>query len=564
MKKIFKIIIIILLFSLTACGVSSSKAKRALHKHFIERYKEPFVVEHVGRRSDGKEEWYEAQVFPAKYIGTPRQYDKYYYSKGNVDIKKGIFGESIDFVGDLYRLVILNESANEFYEKKLKELFGEYVLPIFYIDVGSADIFPKYEETLKEKLENDEYIDIKGNIIIFGRIKNKEDEQKYKEKIFQFVTFVKEQGIQEKVSINFEVVDERILAKDALSYINKLEKRENIDEDFKILDEAFENTPEENKKAKIDNFSKSEIYTQLNRYGAYLLSTRIVGKEYLKNNIFLLHQNADSLFLAFGICSMPIEIFSNSKRCILPKEIEYNSVDDLKFNIKTEEKEIEKDGKTYYKYYLNDELVWEKVLNNELADYEYENFYKNGELYLEYKYIEKRRNFYKNGKVYKNDVILPNDIELRFENNILKTITTTKYSGKKHIRYLLDNNRVREEISSKIYEKLNPTDIWYSKDNFLALDEKDSYFNSGIGRIKDGENIEYFFNKKENKKSQIKIKTFYKDGLLDGNYEEYFPNGNIKIKCSYKKGFLDGEYKEYSVDGKLEKEYIYKNGVIIK
>ena len=91
MKKFLKYFLIMMFLLLTACGkVTEREARTALSKHLKARYNEEFCIGLIGKRSDGSKTWYEAEIYPKKHRG-----DKYYYSSGNVNIKKSLFGESI-------------------------------------------------------------------------------------------------------------------------------------------------------------------------------------------------------------------------------------------------------------------------------------------------------------------------------------------------------------------------------------------------------------------------------------------------------------------------------------
>ena len=46
----------------------------------------------------------------------------------------------------------------------------------------------------------------------------------------------------------------------------------------------------------------------------------------------------------------------------------------------------------------------------------------------------------------------------------------------------------------------------------------------------------------------VKIE-YYKDGVLDGKYIEYYLSGKIKAKGEYKEGELVGEIEEFNEDG---------------
>ena len=81
----------------------------------------------------------EEEFILKKYEGTPRENDSYYWGKGFVREKKG---QRYLWIGPL-----LNESTNEFYLPKLKELFGNNVLPIF--NLGPAYTKNNFKEEVQ-------------------------------------------------------------------------------------------------------------------------------------------------------------------------------------------------------------------------------------------------------------------------------------------------------------------------------------------------------------------------------------------------------------------------------
>ena len=293
MKKFlrnFLIMITILLF--TGCGrkVTEEEARQALHNHLIERYGEEFEIGYMGLRSLDAEVWFQGEIYPAKYKGTPRENDKYYHRTGTVDIKKGIFGEKISFVGDVYSKVLLNESANEFYLPKLKELFGENVLPIFDIKVSKMAVKPDFYTTYKTRQSEGKKVIISGGIYIFGRVENDEDREKYREEIYKFLSFMKETGTFEYVDLEFYISDERIFSDEF--YTNKklqLEMKEfkNYIDPYgrkKILNKVNESYNRTNKNdilKRINNLNRSNIDNEF--YGIYWLVTKIYSPKYIES-----------------------------------------------------------------------------------------------------------------------------------------------------------------------------------------------------------------------------------------------------------------------------------------
>lgn len=559
MKKFFKILSVIFLLLFTACGsVTYNEVRRALEANLKKRYGKEFHIGFGGRRGftvgNREETWYEFQIKPAAFS------DEYYSFTGNVDIKKGIFGEKIDFVGDLYREILLNVSANEFYLPKLKEIFGENVLPIFYVDSGYIDEFPEFEKEMKDNLGKGRHIYVDGKIIVFGRVENDSDRKKYQEKIYEFIEYVKSQGFLEWTDLSIYIVDERILADNALSYINTLDKIRDVNEDFKILDEPFKNTSKERMKEKIESFPKKEIFDTLNRYHGYLLSANVSGEMALENNLFLNHNNKEEEFRVYGKPTYAESIGEYSKRYV---ENRYSSPEDIIFSDSISDEEIvdKENKKMNRRYYLDKELVWEEeyIINETAIDLsirgrwelKYEKYYKDGKLYVFYDYLNKFKHTYdKDGKIIKTEIIKPSGT-FYFENDRL---VKGKYGSFE--TYFLDDGRLK--VDNKYYSRYN-NKKFYAKDIFLPLENGKEYIDkSHLCMLLDGEYTEYFGNTEK-----IFKKCFYKDGILDGEYLEYDLSGNITKKCFYKDGLLDGECVEYS-SGKEKKRTVYENGVKIK
>jgi uncharacterized protein len=59
---------------------------------------------------------------------------------------------------------------------------------------------------------------------------------------------------------------------------------------------------------------------------------------------------------------------------------------------------------------------------------------------------------------------------------------------------------------------------------------------------------------------QIWSQAFYRNGKLEGEYKEWWDNGNICICSFYRNGNLDGEYKEWYVNGGPFEYLFYRDG----
>ena len=240
-----------------------------LLRHLEKRYNKEFVIAYKGKRNIGISSWYEAEIYPKELVGSPREKDKYYWAKGFVENGKG---------GDTYGKVLLNESANNFYLPKLKELFGENVLPVLDLKGGYIEEDYVKEMELRNKLYKERpdgnFNPLSGGIYIFGRVESDEDREWYRKQIYEFVQFMKETGTFEYVAMQIKILDERCLTnyfdrnkKELLEAKQKyttskdyLDFRENF---FKKSNNEYEQMTQEEKNIKMDSFNKGEF----NDYG---------------------------------------------------------------------------------------------------------------------------------------------------------------------------------------------------------------------------------------------------------------------------------------------------------
>ena len=301
MKKKIKYFLLVLILLFVSCGQKATtyEAKEALSKHLVERYGEEFEIGYMGKRSDGKEVWYEAEIYPSKYVGTSKERDKYYHRRGTVNIEKGILGDRVGFVGDTYGKVKINESAEEFYGKKLKELFGDNVLQVYDIRFNRILEDYSFEKIIKVWKEEGVRLTIKGGIYIFGRVENDEDREWYRKQIYEFIQFMKETGTFEYVDLDIEVIDEKVLSENfknnEILKNNLLENRKSWEKEEKdtknyrdtkklFLKEIKVNSNEILKN--INEINKSQIKKNSLDWSFYnlLLYTKIYSLKYIKSN----------------------------------------------------------------------------------------------------------------------------------------------------------------------------------------------------------------------------------------------------------------------------------------
>ena len=302
MKKLFKVLVILsIAVLLISCGrkVTPEEAEEKIAQHMYERYGEEFEVGYAMidgyTKGDRDVTWYEARVTPIRYIGTPKYTDSYYRAVGTVMVKKKMFREEFGITRDTYSNVMLKESANEFYGKKLKELFGENYLSVLEVTGSYSDKSKNFEGSVKLTKEKGDRLYISGGIYIFGRVENDEDREWYRKQIYEFIQFMKETGTFEYVAIAVNVLDDRILSKqfqeneelkqELVTIGKKLDKNDH--ELFrKKRRELIKKLPLKlEQEVKMEEINKTEIRNSVKwSYYNNLLSLPLYSEKYIKVN----------------------------------------------------------------------------------------------------------------------------------------------------------------------------------------------------------------------------------------------------------------------------------------
>ena len=293
MKKLFKILVILsIAVSFISCGrkVTSEEAEEKIVQHMYERYGEEFEVGYAMidgyTKGDRNVTWYEARVTPIRYIGTPKYRDKYYKAVGTVMVKKKMFREEFGITRDTYSNVMLKESANEFYGKKLKELFGENYLSVLEVTGSYSDKSKNFEGSVKLTKEKGDRLYISGGIYIFGRVENDEDREWYRKQIYEFIQFMKETGTFEYVDLDIIIVDERALISNPQKLLENFPKnlsesdqRKKRREMMKAGDKEFASMTQKEILNKINSINKAEYR---DRFFGGLLYVKAYSPKYIK------------------------------------------------------------------------------------------------------------------------------------------------------------------------------------------------------------------------------------------------------------------------------------------
>ena len=308
MSKILKIFILISLsILLSFCGkvITEEEARIALAEHLEKTYGEPFYIGSMGKSEIRGEPYYQASIYPMRYFNTDKAQDRYYHRYGNVNLKKSIFGEKIKFTGDTYGLVYCNESLNEYFTPKLEELFGKNFLPIMNLDTAYLADNNHFLDTIKLIRGMGGVWKIQGGIYIFHEINDLEEKDRIREKIFDFVTYMKEKNLFEYVDITFYIIDPRSLtdgfqndvgnrlveARETIKTANEfIEYRKGL---MSTLDEEFNQMNQEeilrrinslNKTVISDTWGRKDERYKLNKYSV-LYHKSIYSRKFLENNV---------------------------------------------------------------------------------------------------------------------------------------------------------------------------------------------------------------------------------------------------------------------------------------
>ena len=145
------------------------------------------------------------------------------------------------------------------------------MLPV--IQINTREFFGNngFEESFKHNKSIGAKFYVQGGIYIFGRVDNQEDIEKYREKIFKFVQYMKETDTFEYTDLAFYIIDERSLTDRFQEEIGDklVEARREIktadefiayrNELLDTLDDDFKKMTKEEVDRKIEGFSRSYL-----------------------------------------------------------------------------------------------------------------------------------------------------------------------------------------------------------------------------------------------------------------------------------------------------------------
>ena len=214
--------LILLMITVTACTVGNKKerVRKKIKNYLFDKYAEEFIVDRIGTQTiDGRTN-YVARIYPKSKLGANGERDSYYSSK--VGLEKKTFG--LGKVGSGYDMVMLKMQAEKYLKPKTREIFGKRVLlkpEVKYMWRSSTEIkhyswkivsgFKKLLDKVKSNPEKHR-IELELYVYVFDRIETKEEKNKRRKDIFEFVQYLKEEGLFEYLEMGVIFIDERVLA----------------------------------------------------------------------------------------------------------------------------------------------------------------------------------------------------------------------------------------------------------------------------------------------------------------------------------------------------------------
>lgn len=128
-------------------------------------------------------------------------------------------------------------------------------------------------------------------------------------------------------------------------------------------------------------------------------------------------------------------------------------------------------------------------------------------------------------------------------------------SNRSEAQFYHDNGVI---MSKGIYLDLKKDSVWSNFGPSGRLSNKETY----KADVLNGKKTIFFVSEDPNDKSQIVSSiSNYKDGVLEGEFVEYFDGGSIKEKGNYLNGKKSGFWMKYSITGSIMIEESFKEGL---
>ncbi len=128
-------------------------------------------------------------------------------------------------------------------------------------------------------------------------------------------------------------------------------------------------------------------------------------------------------------------------------------------------------------------------------------------------------------------------------------------SNRSEAQFYHDNGVI---MSKGIYLDLKKDSVWSNFGPSGRLSNKETY----KADVLNGKKTIFFVSEDPNDKSQIVSSiSNYKEGVLEGEFVEYFDGGSMKEKGNYLNGKKSGFWMKYSITGSIMIEECFKEGL---
>jgi len=130
------------------------------------------------------------------------------------------------------------------------------------------------------------------------------------------------------------------------------------------------------------------------------------------------------------------------------------------------------------------------------------------------------------------------------------TMAKTAFYKNKSLTYKLGETIIEANYDNNINE------IYTGGIHFFL--DKEQALLYGLYKLDNGDFKEWYPN------GQIRTQQTYKDGVLNGPCNYWFDNGLAELTSYYIEGQLNSEYKRWFCKGQLLEHKTYKNGIVVK
>ena len=112
-------------------------------------------------------------------------------------------------------------------------------------------------------------------------------------------------------------------------------------------------------------------------------------------------------------------------------------------------------------------------------------------------------------------------------------------------------------MSHGVYRNMKKDSAWVNFTPAGKLSTKESFKNDKLHGVAE---VYFVTNEIQSQKPVVATKKIYSNGVLEGEYFEYFVTGGVKIRGRYTKHKQDGPWEEFHLNGKRAFTYRYDMG----